>query len=70
MNSNITLKVKLNNENASVLTFGSKYAAGMDLYSCEDIIIPPQKTKAIDTNFATPTHELKHINNILKICHN
>ena len=52
MNSNITLKVKLNNENASVPTFGSQYAAGMDLYSCEDIIIPSHKTKAIDTGIS------------------
>ena len=52
MNSNITLKVKLNNEDALAPTFGSKFAAGMDLYSCEDIIIPSHKTKAIDTGIS------------------
>lgn len=52
MKSNVNIK-KLN-ENAVIPTYGSEYAAGADLYACEDdkIVIMPGETKMIHTGLA------------------
>ena len=46
--------IKKLNENATVPTYGSAYAAGADLYACEseDIVIAPSETKLIHTGIA------------------
>ena len=48
------VKVKKLNAKAVVPSYGSKYAAGADLYACieEDIVIPPHKTALIPTGLA------------------
>lgn len=48
----IQLKIKLNNENAKLPSYGSDFAAGMDIYSSEDSIVPPLSTKLIKTGIA------------------
>ena len=49
----IDLKVKKLNENATVPTYGSAFAAGADLYSCEDeLSFLPGETKLVHTGIA------------------
>jgi dUTP pyrophosphatase len=43
----MNLKVKLLSEYAKVPTYGSGYAAGMDVFSCIDCFIPPKSRKLI-----------------------
>lgn len=43
------IKVKCVHENAIIPTRGSKYAVGYDLYSCQELIIPPNCSNLIDT---------------------
>ena len=46
----LDLKIKKLNENATTPTYGSDFAAGADLYSCEDeITILPGETRLIHT---------------------
>ncbi len=40
----IQLKIKLNNENAKLPSYGSDFAAGMDVCSSEDCIVHLLKT--------------------------
>ena len=46
--------IKKLHENATVPTYGSAYAAGADLYACEeaDVVIAPSETKLIHTGLA------------------
>lgn len=48
------IKIKKINENATVPTYGSEYAAGADLYACidGDEVIKPGETKLIKTGLA------------------
>ena len=48
------MNIKKLNENATVPTYGSVYAAGADLYACEEgeITIAPSETKLIHTGIA------------------
>lgn len=46
------MKIKLLSEIARIPTKGSKYAAGWDLYSTTDAIIPPHTTAKISTDIA------------------
>ena len=48
------IKIKKLNENATVPTYGSEYAAGADLYACidGDEVIKPGETKLIKTGLA------------------
>ena len=49
----VDLKIKKLNENATTPTYGSAYAAGADLYSCEDeITLMPSETRLIHTGIA------------------
>ena len=50
----ITINVKKLNENATLPTRGSEYAAGYDLYACtnEDICIKPHETAKIGTGLS------------------
>ena len=49
----LKIKFKKLNENAVMPTFGSKYAAGADLYSAEEeIVIAPNETAFIGTGIA------------------
>ena len=48
-----SMNIKKLNDNATVPTYGSAYAAGADLYSCEgDITIAPSETRLIHTGIA------------------
>ena len=49
---NINLKFKFLNENAKLPSFGSDFAAGMDICSCEDLIILPQTSRIVKTGLA------------------
>ncbi len=49
---NINLKFKFLNENAKLPSFGSNFAAGMDVYSSEDLIISSLQSKIIKTGLA------------------
>ncbi len=49
---NINLKFKFLNENAKLPSFGSDYAAGMDIYSSDDLIISPQTSRIVKTGLA------------------
>ena len=47
------LKIKKLAENAVIPTYGSEYAAGADLYSCEgELIFAPGETKMVHTGLA------------------
>ena len=48
------MKIKKLNENATVPTYGSQFAAGADLYACEggEVTIEPAETKLIHTGIA------------------
>lgn len=48
-----SMNIKKLNDKATVPTYGSAYAAGADLYSCEgDITIAPAETRLIHTGIA------------------
>jgi len=49
-----SMNIKKLNENARIPTYGSKSAAGADLYACEagEVIIEPNQTKLIHTGIA------------------
>ena len=49
-----SMNIKKLNEGATVPTYGSEFAAGADLYACEegDVIIEPSQTKLIHTGIA------------------
>ena len=51
---NFKMKIKKLNENAVVPTYGTEFAAGADLYACEDgeVVIAPGETKFIHTGIA------------------
>lgn len=51
---NIRVKVKKLRDNAILPTYGSKYAAGADLYACMDapVVIRPHETVMIGTGLA------------------
>ena len=44
-----TLKIKKMNEDATIPNFAHKGDAGMDLYSIEEVIIPPTESRLIKT---------------------
>jgi len=46
------LKIKLVNENAVLPTRGSKYSVGYDVYSCDEVIIPANDSKLINTGIS------------------
>lgn len=46
------MKVKLLSESAEVPTRGTKGSAGWDLYSIEDVLIPPQMSDVVPTGIA------------------
>ena len=46
------LKVLLVETNAKMPTRGSKYSAGLDLYSAESVEIPPQERKMVSTGLS------------------
>lgn len=46
------LKIKFLNEFAQVPTYGSDFAAGLDLYSTDDITIEPQQRACVGTGIA------------------
>ena len=48
------MNIKKLNEGAVVPTYGSEFAAGADLYACEDedVVIAPSETKLIHTGIA------------------
>ena len=49
----LDLRIKKLNNNATTPTYGSAYAAGADLYSCEDeITFAPGETKLVHTGIA------------------
>ena len=48
----IQLKVKLNNSNAKLPSYGTPYAAGMDICSCEELIIPALTTKLVKSGLS------------------
>lgn len=47
-----TVKIKKLNENAIIPNFAHKGDAGMDLYSIEEVVIPPGKTSLIKTGIS------------------
>lgn len=47
-----TVKIKKLNENAIIPNFAHKGDAGMDLYSTDEVIIPPGKTALIKTGIS------------------
>ncbi len=49
-----TVNIKKLRENAVIPTYGSKFAAGADLYACldEDLTIEPSKTELVPTGIA------------------
>ena len=51
---NFKMRIKKLNENAVVPTYGTEFAAGADLYACEDgeVVIAPGETKFIHTGIA------------------
>lgn len=46
------LKIKFLNSEATKPTYGSEYAAGLDLYSCYDYIIKPGSRECVSTGIA------------------
>lgn len=49
-----SMNIKKLNENATIPTYGSEYAAGADLYACEggEVTIAPAETRLIHTGIA------------------
>jgi len=52
MISPINIKIKKLHPNAKIPTLGTEHAAGFDIYSIEDVIILPNKTKAISSGIS------------------
>ena len=52
--NNIAVNVKKLNEKATLPTYGSAFAAGADLYACEDapVTVAPGETKLVHTGLA------------------
>ena len=48
----MNIKMKFLNNKAQEPTRGSSYAAGYDLYACEDVLIPAHETRKIGTGLA------------------
>ena len=48
----MNIKMKFLNNKAQEPTRGSEYAAGYDLYACEDALIPAHETRKIGTGLA------------------
>lgn len=48
----IELKVKLTHPHAQLPKFGSKWAAGMDICACEDLVVPPGATTLVKTGLS------------------
>jgi len=46
------LNIKKLSEHAQIPTYGSKCAAGMDLYSAVDLTVPPQTRKLVSTGIS------------------
>jgi dUTP pyrophosphatase len=51
------LNIKLLNDNAKIPTYGSEFAAGLDLYSSKDYEIPPQTRQLVSTGIAVSWEE-------------
>lgn len=51
------LYVKLENPEARLPSYGSEYAAGMDLYACEDKVVPSQGRALVDTGISISMDE-------------
>ncbi len=64
---NINLKFKFLNENAKLPSFGSDFAAGMDICSSEDLIISPQTSKIVKTGLAISWEGIDAQNYYLRI---
>src|SRR5690606_27144186 len=52
INSKNTLRIRKLSENATIPTRGSPGAAGLDLYSAQDVTILPQSQKLVSTDLA------------------
>ena len=48
----MNIKMKFLTDTAQEPTRGSEYAAGYDLYACEDVLIPAHETRKIGTGLA------------------
>ena len=46
------LNIKKLTENAQVPVYGSQFAAGMDLFSAVDLVVPPQTRKLVSTGIS------------------
>jgi dUTP pyrophosphatase len=46
------LNIKKLTENAQVPQYGSQFAAGMDLFSAVDVVVPPQSRKLVSTGIS------------------
>jgi dUTP pyrophosphatase len=46
------LNIKKLTENAQVPQYGSQFAAGMDLFSAVDLVVPPQSRKLVSTGIS------------------
>ncbi len=53
----MSLYIKLENENAKMPSYGSEYSAGMDICSCEDIVIPSNGRALVNTGFSISMDE-------------
>ena len=54
----LDLKIKKLNEKATIPTYGSEYAAGADIYSCEDKLeFLPGEAKLVHTGIAMEIHK-------------
>ncbi len=51
------MEIKLINKNAIIPTYGSEYAAGLDLYSCENAVISPGETVMVHTGICVAIPE-------------
>jgi dUTP pyrophosphatase len=49
---NMRLNIKKLTKNAQIPQYGSQFAAGMDLFSAVDMIVPPQSRKLISTGIS------------------
>ena len=51
-NQNTKLKIKRLSKNATIPVRSSQYAAGLDLFSAESLIVDPQECKRVKTDIA------------------
>jgi dUTP pyrophosphatase len=63
----IQLKVKLLNTNAKMPSYGSSYAAGMDICSCEELIVPALTTRLVKSGLSISWSGLDASNYYLRI---